>query len=227
VPVPLGNGVRIVADLSTSLGVRAYRYQRWDRLDPDILQLDKFLTPGCTFVDGGANVGLFALYAAAAVGPSGRVLAFEPSPETSRALRANVRLNRFAWLDVYEVALAESEGVADFIDLPDAPGFSSFAPRQSGGRRMRVDTISLDDVVQDVEGVAIVKLDLEGGEVGALRGAGRLLSAGVPFLVEIEDEHLRRQGATAEDLRAIFGMAGYEERPLPPGPNAVFERPTK
>jgi hypothetical protein len=128
---------------------------------------------------------------------------------------------------VYEAALAEREGVADFIDLPEAPGFSSFAPEQTGGRRIRVETVCLDDVVPDVEQVAFVKLDLEGGEVAALRGARRLLSAGVPFLVEIEDEHLRRQGASAEELRGLFGTAGYEEHPLPAGPNALFERPTK
>lgn len=223
VPVSLGDGIRIMADLDTNLGIRAYRYRSWRQLEPTVAEVRRRLAPGQVFIDGGANVGLFTLYGALAVGAGGRVVAFEPAPGAIRELTENVRLNGFHWVDIAGVALSGQAGLHDFVDLGKASGFSSFAPKQTGGSRISVRTIRLDDAVPDVELVGMVKLDLEGAEVAALRGAPRMLAAGVPFIVEIEEEHLQRQGTTASDVYEMFKSAGYCWRQLPLGPNVLFE----
>ena len=120
-----GGRSRIVADLSTPLGLELYRYG--DRADPDLDLLRCLLRPGDVCVDGGANVGLFTLVAAAKVGPTGKVVAFEPSPKTHMALRANVELNGFSWVERREEALDDCAGERDLIAFDAAgSGLSSF-----------------------------------------------------------------------------------------------------
>jgi hypothetical protein len=55
-----------------------------------------------------------------------------------------------------------------------------------------------------------VKLDVEGAELHAVRGATSLLAAQVDFLLELEPEHLARQNATVGELRDLFSGAGYQ-----------------
>jgi FkbM family methyltransferase len=221
--VQLDEGISIEADIATNLGMRVYRYRSGLKLEPVIEEVRRRLRPGQVFVDGGANIGLFTLYSAARVGATGRVLAFEPAPQAVHALTQNVRLNRFDWVDVIEAALSDRAGRKDFVDFGEASGLSSFAPEHAGGTRISVRTITLDEVAIDTEAVGIVKLDLEGAEVAALRGASQLLNAGVPFIVEVEEQHLQRQRATADEVFEIFGSRGYRWRKLLPGPNVLFE----
>ena len=83
VAVPYDSGrSRIIADLRTALGLGLYRYGGVTA--PELALLRDRLGPGDTFVDGGANVGLFTLVAAARVGPAGRVISFEPAEHTRR-----------------------------------------------------------------------------------------------------------------------------------------------
>jgi FkbM family methyltransferase len=217
--------LRLVADLDTPLGTDAYRFRDWRRLEPTLSELARFLGPGKTFIDGGANIGLFTIVAAALVGRTGRVIAFEPAIEANRLLHGNVALNSFDWVDIHQAALADRSGVRDFVDLGRASGFSSFAPANAnGGKVIVVPTVTLDGFVEHTDSVGLVKLDLEGAEVEALRGGRTLLERGVPFLVEVEDAHLRRQGSSADALRGLFARYQYTSRLLREGPNVLFER---
>jgi FkbM family methyltransferase len=170
------------------------------------------LAPGEVFVDGGANVGLFSLRAAPVVGPSGRVVACEPVPGTMKLLRANAALNDFPALDLHQVALSDEPGTRAFSAFEDGSGLASFAPLSDGGAAIRVATTTLDEVTEPFgDRVSLVKLDIEGAEVKAIRGAQRLIARSAPmFLVEIEPEHLARQGSSVDDLRASLAPQGYE-----------------
>ena len=70
--------------------------------------LQRELRPGATFFDIGANVGFVTLIAARLVGPSGRVVAFEPVPENVAAIRENLALNGIDWVEVHETAVARA-----------------------------------------------------------------------------------------------------------------------
>src|SRR5579884_2708762 len=84
---------RIEVDVRTRFGYGLYRY---GHTDPDADLVRRLLQPGDLFVDGGAHIGFFTLAAAARVGPSGRVIAFEPAPATRAALVRNLQLSGFA-----------------------------------------------------------------------------------------------------------------------------------
>jgi len=186
-----GGRSRIRIDLRSRFGFMTYVY---GVDDPDLALVGSLLAPGDIFIDGGAHVGLFTLVAAARVGPTGKVLAFEPAPAARAQLLQNLELSRFPWVEVSTCALAEGAGERSFVAFAnDAWGSSSFAPPPEfvGGHAEVVETTTLDAVMAglDQARIRLVKLDLEGAEYAALQGAGRLLREVQPdFLVELEPE---------------------------------------
>src|SRR5262249_20876384 len=75
--------------------------------------LNRFLRPGDIFIDVGANIGLYTLIAAARVGPSGRVVALEPTTTTFARLMDNVQLNKFSNVNCVNLALSDWSGHLD------------------------------------------------------------------------------------------------------------------
>ena len=203
---------KMIADLRTALGLRLYRY---GYRDPDLDLVRHLLCPGDVFVDGGANVGLFSLVAAACVGAEGKVIAFEPAPATRERLAANLALNAFDWVELRAQALAGGSGQVEFVAFPgDGAGLSSFAPANpQGGHVETVDTVALDEVIaeSDRARITLIKLDLEGAELHALQGAADLIATenAPDLLIEVEPDHLARQGASAIALRELLIQAGY------------------
>ncbi|MEJ7783923.1 MAG: FkbM family methyltransferase [Solirubrobacteraceae bacterium] len=219
VPVDIG-GAWVGADLRTPLGVGLYRY---GFCAPEALVCAELLLPGDVFVDGGANIGLFTLRAATVVGSTGRVVACEPGPGTMTLLRANAQRNDFGMVDLHEVALSDASGIASFTIFEDGSGLASFAPQPAGGRAVDVTVTTLDSVTSRFgDQVALVKLDVEGTEVKALRGASALIARSAPlFLIEVEPDHLARQGASIEDLMGVLQPHGYEAYAITPRAHLV------
>ena len=77
-----------------------------DYAQPDLLFLRRFLKPGMTVLEGGASTGLYTLTAASLVGPSGRVVAFEPGRRSAEALAKSVALNGFSQVAIRREALS-------------------------------------------------------------------------------------------------------------------------
>jgi FkbM family methyltransferase len=211
--VPFDGGrSRIVADLRTSLGLRLFRYGIHD---PELDLTRLLLRPGDVFVDAGANVGLFALVAAAKVGPTGRVIACEPAPLMRAMLERNARLSGFSWVEARGVALAERSGCAELVVFEgEGSGFSSFQPAAlEGGKLQTVAVTTLDELVpaDQARRVSLVKIDVEGAEARVITGAGGLIASARPdILIEVEESHLARQGASVRELRSVAEAAGYE-----------------
>lgn len=218
-------GCYITADLRTSLGLSLYRY---GNVSADVRSVLGVLSPGDGFIDGGANVGLFTLPAAAHVGPRGSVFAIEPG-RISTQLERNLALNDFENVRVVRAALDGRDGMLrSFQDLDgEAAGLSSFvADTHPTGHSVTVRTRTLDALANEIDApIRVVKLDLEGAEVQALHGAERVLTEIRPiFLVEVEDAHLRRQGSTADTLLRIFAANGYRRvHDAVSAPNMWFE----
>jgi FkbM family methyltransferase len=208
VRVAIGSGpARLSVDLSTNLGLHTYRYGWRDEAAEAIELLTE---PGWVVVDGGANIGAFSLVAAAACAPGGgRVHAVECAPETLRILRRSLDANPALPVTVHEVALADEQGELEFTVFEGGSGLASFAPEQAG-QAIRVPTTTLDILTAGMPRVDLVKLDVEGAELRALSGAARLLTEQRPMVViELEPEHLARQGATIAGLQALLNDAEY------------------
>src|SRR6266550_7977529 len=78
-----------------------------EHYEPELTYLEKVLSPGKTFIDAGANFGVYTLVAGKIVGETGRVLAFEPSVQSFPVLHHNIALNGLMNASAYRLALSE------------------------------------------------------------------------------------------------------------------------
>lgn len=137
--------------------------------------LRHFLRPGFTFVDVGCNKGDFCLAASRLVGPEGRVLAFEPHPENCRWIRKSIARNQYRNIDLYDVALSDTNGVAHLC-LGETSGQHTLLGEGRTAKRgfIEVQTRTLDHLLDDIglsRPVDAIKIDVEGAEMHVLRGA--------------------------------------------------------
>ncbi len=177
----------------------------WDSAVGDVLR--KRLKPGMTFVDAGANVGFFSLLAAKLVGPQGKVISFEPNPSAFDALRANVALNGFTWIDPHRKGLFDHDGMGE-IFIPEA-NCGAATMRPGGQNGVTVPLVRMDEVVS--EKVDLLKIDIEGAEVAALRGANGLLSRpDAPTVIcEVSEYSLRAMSSSHYELYDLMSSHGY------------------
>jgi FkbM family methyltransferase len=175
--------------------------------------LQRYLRPGDGFVDVGANIGTYTLLAASLVGPRGGVDAFEPSPVAAGRLRESVELNQLPNVCVHEAAIGDTNGTIEFsIGWDVTDGVYTPADRYQQLRpRIEVELARLDDVLAD-RPYAAAKLDVEGLELAALRGAVAHLEAANPpvWQIEVLANQLRKFGASVNDLFAFLRERGYD-----------------
>ena len=173
--------------------------------------LEAALPPGGVFVDVGANVGVYTLWAARCVGPEGQVHAFEPVPGTRAWLERNVQLNRFSNVTIIPNGLGERPGRLTLYCLPGASGLSSrYLPSKENS--VEVDVTTLDLYFDGRRAPDLVKIDVEGMELEVLRGARRLLAGAQPpvLVCEAHPKHLEAAGTTYRELLSFLRTtAGY------------------
>jgi FkbM family methyltransferase len=188
--------------------------------EPETVQaFAALLAPGMTVMDIGANIGQFTLVAAARVGATGRVHAFEPTPELAAQILSNLELNGLENVYVNEVAVSEVAGRAILhFSEPDDPGENSIVNLAPCARALQVPTITLDEYVAShgIGRVDVIKMDIEGAEMPALRGARELLSGDdSPVLVpECHPRTLAFTGQTPDDMLRLLSSYGYSLYPI-------------
>jgi FkbM family methyltransferase len=191
-------------------------FEYWDDDGGDLRFLWKNLRPGMTFLDVGAYHGLYSLIAAKKLGRGGKVIAFEPSPRERQRMQTHLRQNRIRSVAIEPYALSTGEGVASLNVVID--GFTtmnSLRPPQIDHptKQVTVDTTSLDAYLdrKKIDRVDLMKIDTEGGEVDAFRGAHRLLSQLRPTIIsEVLDLVTRAWGYTASDIMKLVRSYDYE-----------------
>jgi len=151
------------------------------------------LRRGMTVWDVGANVGLYTLPSARAVGPMGRVYAFEPMPRNFELLRRHLAMNRLSNVEIYEVAVVDA-GRSLRMAEGDSP--SEFHADPAG--RWQVPAVTLDDwlAASDSPSPDLVKIDVEGSDDAVLRGGARTFAAyRPPIYLALHGERQRRECA--------------------------------
>jgi len=167
-----------------------------------------FLRPGDVVFDIGANIGLYSVIAGRAVGPTGRVFAFEPNPAAFTHLRHNVRINRLGNVTCVSQAASDTSERRDLsVVLEGWDAYSSFGTitgRPAQSVAVNVETIDTFVAAYGLgdKPVAFVKIDVEGWEPHVLAGATELLSRTFAPVVQIElnAEALASAGATLDGL---------------------------
>lgn len=188
--------------------------------------VSRFLAPGMTVLDVGAHAGLYTMTASKRVGPLGRVIAFEPSPRERGRLERHLSLNRCRNVTVQSFALGEDQGEAElFVVDGSETGCNSFRPPAGiAGHALRVPIRRLDDCRAEglFSAVDLVKMDIEGAELSALRGAESVFRSARPVLLcEIEEARVAPWGYPG---RAIVDLlSGWDYRWFTIGENGGLD----
>lgn len=174
----LPGGARIACDLAHDYDCMVYLGQEEEQ---DLRALLRLLKPGDTFIDCGANIGLWTLTAASAVGCLGRVIAFEPNPATFVRLTENaMHLNDFgSRSQLIEAAVGDRIGRAAL--RAEARHNVSCIGSDGAPDTVSVAMTTIDTVVAG-SAVMGLKIDVEGHELQALQGAVRLIERHKPWL---------------------------------------------
>jgi FkbM family methyltransferase len=202
------------------LTIRLNTQERIERLmwagayERSLVRALKFvLKPGMVFLDLGANIGYFSAIAAALIGPTGKVFAFEPSPACFIRLQHNLRCFQQAVL--YNCAASDENGQCWFHFQAKENGWGSLFNDHDLTERIQVSTLRLDDWARDaaIERLDFLKIDIEGGEYAALHGAQTLLRRFQPIVIaELNSVCLSRDQRTPDDVLHLLCEAGYRCR---------------
>jgi FkbM family methyltransferase len=172
----------------------------------------RYLRPGDAVLDIGARDGTFAVAAAAAVGADGRVDSFEPSPSLRRKLTEAVHRNHAVAIVIHPKMVGTQAQLGRFVDgtgksgrrRPPLPGELAM------GGVIGVECVRLDQTM-NARRYALMKLDIAGGELIALKGAEAMLrEANPPALLIAMDDALNQCGTSPEQLTDFLTAQGYE-----------------
>jgi FkbM family methyltransferase len=165
--------------------------------------LDRWVRPGATVVDVGANIGYNAIHAARLAGPRGRVFAIEPTHDNVEVLRRNLEAARLADVVVAPVAAGRAAGMRKLFVRGSRSAVNSLFAESCYATVtdvLEVPVMRLDELV---DGTAdVVKIDVEGAELDVLEGMPRLLDA-------------RPRALIVEWHPKLQSMAGYAPEELP------------
>jgi FkbM family methyltransferase len=164
---------------------------------------DRFIRPGDTVVDVGANVGALTVQASSLVGSTGQVISIEAHPRTFRYLMGNLRLNRCSNVTALNVAAGAAPGTVTFSDLKQ----DDVNRVADGGVTVPVDT--LDRQLSGID-VSLLKIDVEGYEKFVLEGATETLRATSCVFFEAWDPQFAQYGYGTVDVVRLLTAAGFE-----------------
>ncbi len=181
-----------------------------EKVDPILFNFARHLVkPGNVVWDVGANVGLFTFAAAAIAGKNGSVLAIEPDSFLAGLIQRSAQLPSLdaATVHVISFAISDRPGVVTFNISKRgrcSNHVSGFGTEQSGGARssISVPSVNLDSLIDVYGPPNVVKIDIEGMDHIALRGADKLLRRRPILILEVTD-------ANRDEMFEILQKYGY------------------
>ena len=184
-----------------------------------LLLFKTLLAAGDSFVDVGANVGMFTLMAARRVGTDGRVEAFEPNPQAFDRLREAVQLNRLDHVRLHPLGLSDAPATLT-LSVPGrhtgAGTLATLTPQQEavdGTAHHQVAVVPGDAVLLDQlrPGAPLaVKIDVEGFEARVIGGLRHTLERHQPAVItEVVAKHLARAHSSVEQVFDSMEALGY------------------
>jgi FkbM family methyltransferase len=193
----------------------------------------KILKPGDVFFDLGANVGYYSFIASQLIGQSGQVHAFEPILDNVSLFVMNIQSNLISNIMVNILAVGSKSGSLTLYTengIPEDSGWASVVQAGHRNTKAEVRMISLDEYLlsSNIDHIRLLKMDIEGSELDALKGGGHLFSRKDapdiicevnPFLLNLLKNDSRALTKTLVD----FGYFLYKADDLSPvNPDALL-----
>jgi FkbM family methyltransferase len=199
--------------------------------EPEVFEfLRRDIRPGETVLDVGAFLGVYAVFAAQWVGPTGRVVAVEPTPANHRVIRRHARLNGVAdRVTLVEAAVGAANGTATLF-LHREPYVNRLGAPDRGGAPIgstRIVVRTIDSLCAELGIVPdLIRMDIQGAELDALRGAGDVIRKGrgrLRMVVEMHPDAWHSMGTDRGAVADAIDGLGLDVRPLVPGADAFAQ----
>ncbi|MBI4335794.1 MAG: FkbM family methyltransferase [Candidatus Omnitrophica bacterium] len=178
-------------------------------------RLDEWVRSGDWVLDIGANVGHYSLRLSNIVGPAGRVIIFEPVPQTFELLSANMARSPYHNITLLNVAVSEAAGLVG-MDIPKWAGTgldNCYEARMTqGGAELYVLRVTVDSL-NIPNRVKLAKIDVEGNEISALKGMKNLIRRDYPVLI-VEGR--------SDEVASYLKSFGYSFEENEGSPNRIF-----
>lgn len=191
--------------------------------EPELDLLASLVRPGDTAIDVGANHGMWTLALSRAAGGAGRVYSFEPVPFTFGVLSAVARRERLGNVTLLNKGCSDQAATMEMTvplqragSSDDLQAHLSSRDTDDGGAEESVtvacEVTTLDTALAELDRVALLKLDIEGAELLALRGGAGLIARTRPAIVcEVDAEFL--QGFDQEPADVVGFLAQWDYEP--------------
>ena len=186
--------------------------------EKDLLIVSKLIKPDYIVIDVGANIGLYTVFISRLLSDSGRVLSFEPIPETYDILKNNVANLCRRNTKVFQLALYDHSGSIDMVVPKDPDDIENFylsyiLPNDAlcgNDRVLRIQAETLDSVLSKYRlRTDFIKIDVEGAELRVFYGARRSIKQHLPHIMcEISRGH-ERYGHASQQIFTYLWDHGY------------------
>jgi FkbM family methyltransferase len=204
------NDLKMYVNLTEHIGSQIFWFGYYDEVQLRVLE--KFLKPQTVFVDVGANIGEFTIFAAKRV-TQGRVITFEPVPFLFGELKANVEINKFKNVELINKALSDRSGVVPIFNERSQSfddNIFTLAPGPNNRLVAQVETIRLDDYIGSKQ-INVMKIDVDGSELAVLKGGIETIQRCHPIIfIEVCEETSRAAGYEQAEILNFLDKLGYE-----------------
>ena len=205
-PVQIADGNFVTVPASLTYLSTYVLLEQEDWFEKELPFVRSLLRPGMRALDIGANYGVYSVGMGKAVGPTGRVWAFEPSPSTFRFLQHTLASNNLSRVDADDCALSDRAGRGRLSMQTNSELNSLVYDLAESGEEVRVETLDGAAARHGMRGIDFVKLDAEGAEARIVAGGREFLRVEDP-LVMFELKHGQ---VVNTELLACFRAIGYQ-----------------
>lgn len=197
------HGMFIYNPNDTFIGKSLEWYGEWAEFELDLLS--KFIKPGDTVIDVGANIGTHTVAFSHMVGKDGKVFSFEAQPRLEAILAANIQLNNLGNVYWDVKAVGERGSTVKVQEIPSDDTVCNFGEYAlfEGKPSLLVEMITIDSFTDGLN-PSVIKIDVEGMEVDVLNGARRTIERSKPVLYFEFDE-----AADGEAIQKMLEDIGY------------------
>lgn len=197
----------------------AYNYEEWGTAhNAGFQQWIEACRGKRVVVDVGAHIGLYALPASKVLAPEGQLFAFEPADTNQQYLLRHLGYNKIVNIEVVPDLLGDQDSKIDFFEDTEVNGTNTIAHESIAKkdfarrfRKMQKRQIRLDDFCTKRSIVPeVIKIDVEGAELGVLNGAREILASAHPLIfLSVHPVHLKHLGSSVEELYELICDLGY------------------
>ncbi len=204
------NGIRLTLDISDYLSHSLYfgfEGQEWRSYE----KLFSLASKGDNILDIGSNIG-FTLLNLRKISESGRVIGFEPDKTNYQHCLRNLNQNNFQDIQLFNFGLGKAKALLPMEVRSEMNRGGNRVAVNGEGELIQIDTLDSFFPSLDLEKVDLVKIDVEGYELNVLEGGIQTLRRYYPTLfIEVSDQNLRDQNASAKSLIQFLYSIGYNK----------------